>query len=227
MSSAEQAKQDLAGSAPPKRTADKVYASVLLAGGAIALWAASRVTWARVDAEDGLTPMRSFDVKGSDWSPWLTPAALALLASVALVWSLRGAILRGLAIVLALGAVVTAIPAISLLTTPVSSDYAARAIDLPARFRVLLTTTNSWAPAIVLLAAALVVAGAVFALRCARGAGMSSKYQSPAARREELEREVLGDYERRQRAETRNRKDPDASERLLWDSLDTGVDPTE
>ena len=87
---------------------------------------------------------------------------------------------------------------------PVNSDYAARAIDLAPRYRVLLTTVNPWAPVIVLVGAAFVVVGAVFALRAARGAGMSSKYRSPAARREELERKVFADYERRQRAQARD-----------------------
>lgn len=209
---------------PPNRAGDKAIASVLLGLGAVALWAASRVSWARVDAEDGLSPMRAFDVKGADWSPWLTPAALVLLASIALVWSLRGWALRVLAIALGLFGVVIAVPAISLLTTPVNSDYAARAIDLAPRYRVLLTTTNTWAPVVVLGAAALVAIGAVFALRGARGAGMSSKYRSPAARREELERRVFAEHERRQRGAA---APADGSERLLWDSLDTGVDPTE
>lgn len=221
----------------PSRVAEKAVASVLLALGAMVLWIASRVPWARVEAEDGLSPMRRFEVRGSDWSPWLTPAALALLAAVALVWSLRGAALRVLAVILGVGAVVTAIPAISLLSTPVSSDYAARAIDLAPRYRVLLTAVNPWAPAIVLVGAALVVVGAVFALRAARGAGMSSKYRSPAARREELERQVFAEYERRQRAQARDGQPEDSKpaargeapggERILWDSLDTGVDPTE
>lgn len=223
--------------APPRRVAEKAIASALLALGALVLWIASRLSWARVEAEDGLSPMRRFEVKGSDWSPWLTPAALALLAAVALVWSLRGVALRVLALVLGAGAVVTAIPAISMLGTPVNSDYAARAIDLAPRYRVLLTTVNPWAPVIVLVAAAFVVVGAVFALRAARGAGMSSKYRSPAARREELERKVFADYERRQRAQARDGESGDEAptppgenpggERLLWDSLDTGVDPTE
>jgi len=225
------------GTPSPNRVAQKAIASVLLALGALVLWIASRFTWARVEAEDGLSPMRRFEVRGSDWSPWLTPAALALLAAVALVWSLRGAALRIVAVVLGLGAVVIAIPAISLLSTPVNSDYAARAIDLAPRYRVLLTTVNPWAPVIVLVGAAFVVVGAVFALRAARGAGMSSKYRSPAARREELERKVFADYERRQRAQARdgqpeepNRSASDRQpegERILWDSLDTGVDPTE
>lgn len=210
----------------PSRVGEKAVASVLLGLAALGLWIASRVSWARVDAEDGLSPMRSFDVKGSDWSPWLTPAALALLASIALVWSLRGAALRVVAIVLGLGAIVTAIPAVALMTTPVNSDYAARAIGLASRFRVLLTTTNPWAPAIVLVAAALVLAAAVFALRAARGAGMSSKYQSPAARREELERKVFAERDRRRRTEAAGQP-ADGSERILWDSLDGGVDPTE
>ncbi|GAB10113.1 hypothetical protein GOARA_052_00120 [Gordonia araii NBRC 100433] len=209
-----------------RQTFGKIVASLLLAGAAIVLWASSLLPWARVEAEDGLSPMRSFTVKGSDWSPWLTPVALALLASIAVVWSLRGWALRVFAILLALGAVVIAIPAISLLSSTPSSDYAARAIDLSPRYRVLLTTTNPWVPVVILVAAALLAVAAVFALRAARGAGMSSRYQSPAARREELERQVFAEHERRKRAEAAGER-ADGNERTLWDSLDGGVDPTE
>ncbi|MFT4201507.1 TIGR02234 family membrane protein [Gordonia sp. (in: high G+C Gram-positive bacteria)] len=213
----------------------KAVSSVLLLGGAVALGVASRVRWARVDATDGMTPMRTFDVKGADWSPWLAPLALVLLAAIALVWALRGWALRALAVLLAVCAVVTAIPAISMLTSPVNTDYAARAIELAPRYRVLLTTVNQWAPWIVLVGAILVAAGAVFALRSASGGGMSTKYRSPAARREELERKVFAEHERRQRREAAagdreaagGDAEPTGSERILWDSLDTGVDPTE
>jgi len=204
--------------ASPNRIREKAMASVALAAGALV----------------------SFTVHGSDWSPWLTPAALVLLAAVAVVWALRGIALRIVAVVLGIGAIVIAIPAVSLMTTSVDSDYAARAIDLPPRFRVLLTTVNDWAPAIVLVAVALIAVGAALAMRAARGAGMSSKYRSPAARREELERKVFDDYERRKRAQAQGSgtvtasgqrdgasSDAGTSERLLWDSLDTGVDPTE
>ncbi|MFT3900274.1 MAG: TIGR02234 family membrane protein [Gordonia sp. (in: high G+C Gram-positive bacteria)] len=213
----------------------KVAASVLLFLGAVGLWVASRVVWARIEAADGLSPMRRFEVTGGEWSPWLTPVALLLLAAIALVWALRGWALRLLAILLAVCAVVTAIPAVSLMTSPLGSDYAARAIDLPQRYRVLVTVPTTWAPWIVLAASLCIAAAAVFALRAARGAGMSSKYQSPAARREELERRVFAEHDRRRRDEARAAEtggakestDTDGGERILWDSLDTGVDPTE
>ncbi|QKT07528.1 Trp biosynthesis-associated membrane protein [Gordonia sp. X0973] len=238
-------------SADRSATRGKAVASLLLALGAALLWVASRVNWARIEATDGLSPQRRFDVTGAQWSPWLVPLALVLLASIALVWSLRGWALRLLAIVLALCAVVAAIPAIALLTGPPDTDYAAKAIDLAPRFRVLLTTPTPWAPVLVLVAAVFVAGGAVFALRAARGAGMSSKYRSPAARREELERRVFAEHERRQRAAAAGGSSDGAdaaapgaptkgvgglddgdgghsgSERILWDSLDTGVDPTE
>ena len=49
----------------------KVLGAVLLALAALAFWSASRLTWAHVLGADGLSPARTFDVKGSDWSPWL------------------------------------------------------------------------------------------------------------------------------------------------------------
>lgn len=231
----------------------QILASVLLALAALALWGASRLRWARVEAEDGLAPMRSFDVTGADWSPWLTPLALVLLAAILAAMSLRGWGLRVVAILVALGGVVAAFPAISLVVDGSDSLYAARAADIPDRYVVRLVATTSWVSVVVLAGTLCAVAAGVLLLRVASGAGLSSKYKTPAARREEVEAQIFADHERRKAAASGSATGPSASggadsgasdasmadatpdgpgpsgpnERMMWDALDTGIDPTD
>ncbi|GAC69974.1 TIGR02234 family membrane protein [Gordonia soli] len=278
------AQSQSATAAKPSRRPQAV-AALLLALAALALWSSSRMIWGRVLAADGLAPPRDFDVHGSDWSPWLTPLALVLLAAILAALSVRGWGLRLIAVLVALGGILAAIPAISLISDGTDSGYAARAADIPDRFQVLLITTNSWAAVVVLLGAVCAVAAGVALLRVARGAGMSSKYRTPGARREELERQMFADHRAREAAkaagagaatdpgpagpgsghgtsgttdpaastsgsgagtatgetpdvsaDTEPAAGPDASsaaeapvgnERMMWDALDTGIDPTD
>ncbi|MEE3852513.1 TIGR02234 family membrane protein [Gordonia sp. LSe1-13] len=243
----------------------QMLAAVLLAASALALWSASRLVWCRVLASDGLAPPRTFEVKGADWSPWLTPLALVLLAAILAAFSIRGWGLRLLAILIAAGGVLSAIPALSLIIDGAESAYAAEAAEIPGRFQPLLITTNSWAAAVVLVGAVCAVMAGFLLLRVAGGAsGMSSKYQTPGARRAELERQIFAEHERRKA--TRSDADatdahgahttgahatgsgpngaadsataatptaadgneqPTTNERMMWDALDTGIDPTD
>ena len=218
----------------------QLVAAVLLAAAALAFWVASRLTWATVFAEDHLSPNREFTVSGADWSPWLTPLALVLLAAIAAAFSVRGWALRALAILVAACGVLAAFPAISLVTGGADSAYAAQAGDIPDRFQILGIDTNGWVAAVVLIGTVCCVIAGVALLRIANGAAMSSKYQTPAARREELERKIFADHERRKAAATEaapppgaggettpDSPEPTANERMMWDALDTGIDPTD
>ncbi len=230
----------------------QIAASVLLAAAAVALWAASRMTWATVLAADGLSPERTFDVLGAQWSPWLTPLALVLLAAILAALSVRGWGLRVIAVLIAVAGLVVAFPAISLLTEGADSEYAARAADIPERYQVLLITVNSWASMVVLIGAMCAVGAGVMLLRAAGGGTrFSSKYTTPAARREELERQIFAEHEQRERdSHTAGSSNPSgdvtsttggsrssgdvvsgppaiANERMMWDALDTGIDPTD
>lgn len=234
---------------PKSSRRPQMIAAILMLATAAAFWGASRLTWAIVSAEDGLSPQRAFDVKGADWSPWLTPLALVYLAGIAAVLSVRGWGLRLVALLVAAGGVLAAFPAISLIAGGTDSEYAADAGDIPDRY-VVLYTDSQWLPAaLVLLGTVCAVAAAVVLLRVAKGATMSSKYKTPAARRAELETEIFADYERRKKAaaadatkagdtpvaggaatggkDGQSADDPDANERMMWDALDTGIDPTD
>lgn len=219
----------------------QLLAALLLIAAAVALWSASRMVWATLTITDGLSPVRARDVKGSDWSPWLVPLALVFLAAIAAGAALRGWALRLVAVLVALGGVLAAIPAVSLMVSGDNDVYAAKAIDLSPRYSLLATTSNSWAGVVVAFGAALAVAGAVMLLRVAGGQRMSSKYQSPAVRRAEVEKQAFRAKRDREAGAagatdiaTRDGAPADGSaagapesERLLWDALDTGLDPTE
>ncbi len=220
---AQPAHPDRAAAPSPNRR-PQVVAVVALLVAAAALWGASRMQWALVYTEDGLTQARTFSVIGADWSPWLVAVAIFFLAALAVQFVLHGVILRAAAVLVALGGVAAAFPAISLLN---SADdlYATRVVEIPARSTVVAVTTD-WEPGVVVLFGAVcAVVGAVAMMRSAStGRQMSSKYTSPAARREDLERRAFADYERRQASGDAR---PAPTEREFWDSLDSGVDPTD
>jgi uncharacterized membrane protein (TIGR02234 family) len=218
--------------------------AVLLGVAAVAFWAASRMTWAELIAADGMAPPRTFTVKGSDWTLLLTPLAIVLLAGIAAAASLRGWALRITAVIVAAIAVLGILPAITLLTGDDHTSYAAKVIDMPARYQALEVNTSTVPGIIVLLGALAAVAGSVVMLQtAARDAPMSSKYKSPAARRAELEEQVFAQRATEQGKDRASRPDAQTSagqtpaadapadgapnnERMLWDALDTGDDPT-
>jgi uncharacterized membrane protein (TIGR02234 family) len=218
--------------------------AVLLGLAAVAYWAASRMTWAELIAADGMAPPRTFTVKGSQWTLLLTPLAIVLLAAIAAAASLRGWALRITAIIVAAVAVLGVLPAITLLTGDDHTSYAAKVIDMPSRYQPLEVDTSVVPGIVVLLGALAAVLGAVVMLQtAARDAPMSSKYKSPAARRAELEEQVFAQHAAEQKSgrQTTSADTSPASatepsdnqpegapnnERMLWDALDTGDDPT-
>lgn len=221
----------------------QLIAAVLLAAAAILLWAASQMTWATVIVADDLSEPRTLEVKGSDWSPWLTAVAIALLAAIAALFALRGWLLRVVAVLVAVFGVVSFMPGILLLTAAEDDDFAATTIDFADRYAVVAVQNQSGPGLVVIAGAVCAVLAAVMMMRAATTAGMSSKYVSPAARRDELERRVFAEREQRLAAEAQARAagaDPAQkaaapaddeptveNERLMWDALDTGMDPTD
>lgn len=210
-----------------KKNRSKALAAVLLVVAAACLWIASRMAWAKVYVEDGLSEPRTIDVHGSDWSPWLIAVALVLLAAMIVQVIFSGIVARIVAVIVAVLGIVVAIPAISLLVSGENNLYAAQVIDLAARDEVVAVTTATLPGLVVLLAALCAVIAGVAMMGTARErTGGSSKYQTPAARRDELERRVFAERD----AAAGQQAQPQVtaqSERELWDSLDHGVDPTD
>lgn len=209
----------------------QVISLVLLLLAAAGLWAASQLTWATVLTYDRLGPPQEWTVKGMTWSPLLVAVPAVMLAGAIVQFALRGWAVRAVAILLALLAVLVAIPAFSLLTDGEDNMYIARMVDLPGRAMVAGIPVHTAPGYLVLASVVLAVVGAFAMLRTASGPGMSSKYTSPAARRAELERKVFADRERAAAqaaaGQTPTASETGSNERLLWDSLDEGIDPTD
>nr|WP_280399121.1 TIGR02234 family membrane protein [Nocardia carnea] len=212
--------QDLAEVAPAPARGGRypVAAIALLAFGAAALWGSSRLTWVTVTSADGLTEPRTDELNGGVWFGALTPLALVLLAAIAAVLATKGWVRRLVGVVVALIAAVTAVPALALLTgSGATEQRAADLAELPGRAEVQELVTAG-APAVLTLCGALAAFGAGLLLaRMPSGAKqLSGKYDNPATRKAAATRAV------------QERESGDVlPERVLWDALDAGADPTD
>ncbi|MBF6168356.1 TIGR02234 family membrane protein [Streptomyces gardneri] len=198
---------------------------VLLAAAAAALWASSRMTWVTVTSSDGLTQPRTDQLDGGVWFGALTPLALVLLASIAAVLATRGWLRRVVGVLIALVAAVAAVPAFALLTDSGKlAERAAKLAELPARAQVEEATTSAF-PAVLALLGAIAAfgAGALLARMPAEAARLSGKYDNPVFRRAAATAEVT----QRRTQSPDERPSAQLSERVLWDALDAGTDPTE
>lgn len=195
-----------------------VAAIALLAFGAAALWGSSRLTWVTVTSADGLTEPRTDELNGGVWFGALTPLALVLLAAIAAVLATKGWVRRLVGVVVALIAAVTAVPALALLAgSGATEQRAADLAELPGRAEVQELVTAG-APAVLTLCGALAAFGAGLLLaRMPAGAKqLSGKYDNPATRKAAATRAVQD----RESGEV-------LPERVLWDALDAGADPTD
>ncbi|SNT21097.1 TIGR02234 family membrane protein [Rhodococcoides kyotonense] len=196
----------------------------LLLVGAACLWGSSRMTWVTVLSSDGLGEARTTDLLGSTWAAASTPLALALVAAVAASFAVKGWASRALAVLVAVVAVAAAVPALDALFGDVSADRAASVAELPTRAEVTATQASSLPAALALIGAVCALVASIVLIRkpTARKV-LSSKYDAPAARREEVAERARTASER---AEDNGEGD-DLTERMLWDALDAGEDPTD
>lgn len=183
-------------------------AQVLLVLAAAGLWAASRLPWVAVTSFDGLGPAKTVMLSGAAWSAALLPLALLLLVTAVAAIAVRGWLLRALAILVAAASLAVGYLAISLW---VADDVTVRAADLAhISLLTLVGSQRHHTGAGIALAAALgTLASAVLLMRSAKSTG-TAKYAARAARRS-----LAG------------REDAAPSERMIWDALDEGRDPTE
>lgn len=185
-------------------------AQALLVVAAAGLWAASRLPWVVLRSFDGLGPLKTVTLSGSVWSSALLPLTLLLLAAAIATLAVRGWPLRMLAVLMAVASMATGYLAISLWVIP---DVAVRGADL-AHVPVLSLVGSErhyLGPAITLVAAVCTLVGAVLLMRAAPAArGETTKYVTPAARRSLTQP-----------------SDGAMSERMIWDALDEGRDPTQ
>ena len=205
---------------------------VPMIAGAAVMWGASRMTWvqATVEAEQLGAIQRS--LTGSQWSPELTAIALGMLAMAGVLTFTRGTVARVIGVLATVFAALAVVPGLLLLFTGPDPERIHTIVTSGAAFARTSAGTNSgldavpeWAvvtaahvvaigPLVATLGAALALLGAVVAVTKPRPAQSGGdKYRTPNQLREAAIES--GDV------------DPQDEDRLLWDSLDAGDDPTD
>jgi len=182
-------------------------AQLVLLLAAAGLWVASRLTWVQVSSFDGLGHPRTADLTGAAWSTALIPLALLVAAAAIAALAVRGWPLRLLALLVAVASAGMGYLGISLWVTVDIAVRAARLAEVPVAD--LLDTQRYYSGAIVtLVAAALTLLGSVLLMRSAtRGGSDAAKYA-------------------RGRPAESDQSAASMSERMMWDALDEGRDPT-
>lgn len=189
-------------------------AQLLLAVAGLGLWGASRMTWADVTSADGLGQPKTTALTGAQWSTALVPLALLVLAAAVAALAVRGRALQLLALLVAASSAAMGYLGIGLWTI---RDVGVRASNLA---EVPITALRGaeryyWGAGLTVAAAVCTLIGAVLLMRVARRGGVragSTKYAAPAARRAAARSDSGHD---------------DMSERMMWDALDEGRDPTD
>ncbi|MBO0855193.1 MAG: TIGR02234 family membrane protein [Nocardia sp.] len=221
------------------RRSRPVIPVALLALGALALWASSRMTWVTLRSSDGLTEPRTQNLNGGVWFGALTPLALVLVAAIAAVFATRGWLLRLVGVLIALVAAVAAVPGLSVATKHGKfAERAAKLAELPARAHVDQALTSTF-PAVVCVVGAVAAfgAGVLLARMPEKSAQLSGKYDNPVFRRAAAAQQVAGQRpgaktepapENAPKTAPKADSEPgELSQRVLWDALDAGTDPTD
>ena len=199
-------------------------AQLLLVIAAGALWVASRLPWVVIRSFDGLGPPKEVTLSGGAWSTALLPLALLMLAAAVAAIAVRGWPLRALAGLLAVASLAVGYLGISLWVVP---DVAVRGAEL-AHLSVmsLVGSDRRYVGAgVAVAAAACTLIAAVLLMRSASDSGSARssalKYAAPVTRRS-IAQQKDADGAMLEEPET-----PDMSERMIWDALDEGRDPTD
>ncbi|CPR07919.1 hypothetical protein BN971_01138 [Mycobacterium bohemicum DSM 44277] len=198
-------------------------AQLLLVAAAATLWGASRLPWVAIRSFDGLGPPKDVTLSGASWSTALLPLAVLLLAAAVAALAVRGWPLRLLAVLVAVAGLAAGYLGVSLWMVP---DVAVRAADLV--HIPLMTLVGSerrhWGAGLAVAAAVVTVVAAVLLMRSSFIAGSdrpAAKYAAPATRRSISRREGATG------AMLEGSDKPSMSERMIWDALDEGRDPTD
>ena len=172
-------------------------AQALLVLGALALWVASRLPWVEVSTFDGLGQPKTSTLSGAQWSTALVPLALVLLAAAVAALAVRGLLLRAVAVLVAVSAA-----GANLAEVPVSALVGSQ------RFY--------WGAGVAVAAAVIALVAAGFLMRAAATARAGAvRYANPSARRDAVRSETAD-----------GANTADMTERMMWDALDEGSDPT-
>ncbi len=186
-------------------------AQLLLVLAAVGLWVSSRLSWMVLRSFDGLGQPRTTSLSGGSWSTALVPFAVLLLAAAVASLAVRGWPLRLLAVLVGLVSGGAGYLAITLWTIRDVAVRAAHLTDLPVAS--LVGSSRHYGGATITLAAAVAtLLAAVLLMRAAvKGPAQAEKYASPSQRRA---------------VAVRDDSSATMSERMMWDALDEGDDPT-
>lgn len=199
-------------------------AQLLLVVGAAALWVASRLPWVIIRSFDGLGPPKDVTLSGGTWSAALLPLALLLLATAVAALAVRGWALRVLAGLLAIASLAIGYLGVGLWVLP---DVAVRGTELAHVSLVTLVGSERryWGAGVAVAASVCTLVAAVLLMRSASNAEAArrsaTKYAAPATRRSNVKREGA------EGAILEQPGAPGMSERMIWDALDEGHDPTD
>ena len=180
---------------------------LLLVLAAAGLWVASRLVWVEVRSFDGLGQPKTATLNGASWSTALMPLAVLVLAAAIAALAVRGWPLRLLAVLVAAASAGTAYLAISMWVIRDVAVRAAHLAQVPGP-DLVATQRHYWGAVITVVAAVAALVGAVLFMRGATKA------------RPEATRYV------RRGAAPRDEPGEPISERMIWDALDEGRDPT-
>jgi uncharacterized membrane protein (TIGR02234 family) len=196
-------------------------AQLLLVLSAAALWVASRLPWVVIRSFDGLGPPKEVTLSGASWSTALLPLALLMLATAVAALAVRGWPLRALAGLLAVASLAVGYLGVSLWVLP---DVAVRGADLAHIPLVsLVGSERHYLGAGVAVSASVctLIAAALLMRSAMSGREGTKKYAAPAARRSNARRDDADG------AMLEEPGTPKMSERMIWDALDEGRDPTD
>ena len=196
-----------------------VLASLMLAGGAVALWVSSRLAWLTVTADDDKAGTKTVTIHGASWSTELIAAAIAGLI-------LRRAgrrVVGGLAAVIAaaggwfilqvlVGGTPDAQRALAILSTN-NTTSATKGAQLTAWAQITAIDVNT-PPAILALAGAAIglVGGVILAAYPGFDGPKRTQYERKQRRTAHIAAELAAE--------------PDSG-RVLWDAIDADIDPTD
>ncbi len=178
---------------------------LLLVLAAAGLWVASRLPWVTVRTFDGLGQPRTSPIDGAAWSTALLPLALLLAAAALAALAVRGWALRVVALLVAGVCLVLGYLGVSLLVMPDVGPRGATLAGVPVMYLVGSQRHPAGA-ALTLLAAVAALVAAVLLIRSAASSARGRYARVPVAQ----PGDGGGD-----------------TQRILWDALDEGRDPTE
>ena len=186
-------------------------AQLLLVAAAAGLWVASRLPWVVLRIFDGLGQPRTITLTGATWSTALVPFAVLLLAAAVAALAVRGWLLRVLAVLVAVTSAGAGYLALTMWTVDDVALRAAYLAEVPVA-SLAGSEREYFGAAITSVVALVTLAAAVLLMRAeVKNSGSASRYATPAERRAAAERDDLGET---------------MSERMMWDALDDGSDPT-